>query len=290
MNWIERWRTISSRILALGEACNFLVQTYQTHNDNYGSLKFVFSEIKDIGDELKRFFGTHRAELPPLAAAYLQEILQRYDELSQPLHTASSLGKIQSVAPILMIRARFNYLLQDMEVEGRNATELAFEHLRRTIVVDPKVRASWEKGFDAREEECERLGAVHLLSHGLWAFKVKGAGAATDLVYNEPVDAQSPTLRRTARAIVLTEWKRVRRDATANTMADEARKQAELYAGGILGDLELKRTRYVILVTEQHLEPPPDVEIRGTTYRHIVIPVTPKTPSQEARRRRTGGA
>jgi hypothetical protein len=152
------------------------------------------------------------------------------------------------------------------------------------------VRDSWKKGFDAREEECERLEAVHLLSHGLWAFKVKADGAATDLVYNEPVDAQSPTLRRTARAIVLTEWKRIRRGKSANTMAAGARRQAELYAGGILGDLELKRTRYVILVTEQHLEPPTDIEIRGTTYRHIVIPVTPGTPSQEGRRRRTGGA
>jgi hypothetical protein len=290
MNWIERWRAISSRILALGEACNFLVQTYQAHNAEHGGLKFVFSEIKDIGDELKRFFSTHRGELPPAAAAYLQEILQRYHELLQPLPTASGPEKIQSVAPLLMIRARFDYLIQDMEIEGRNATELAFEHLRRTIVVDPKVRDSWKKSFDTREEECERLGAVHLLSHGLWAFKVKADGAATDLVYNEPVDAQSPTLRRTARAIVLTEWKRVRPDKTADTMAVEARKQAELYAGGILGDLELKRTRYVVLVTERHLDPPPDIEIRGTTYRHVVIPVTPKTPSQEGRSRRTGGS
>ena len=55
----------------------------------------------------------------------------------------------------------FDYLIQYMEVEGRNATELAFEHSRRTIVVDPKVREAWKKGFDEREAECERLGAVH---------------------------------------------------------------------------------------------------------------------------------
>jgi hypothetical protein len=60
MNWIERWRAISSRILALGEAYNFLVQTYQAHNAEHGGLRFVFAEIKDIGEELKRFFSMHR--------------------------------------------------------------------------------------------------------------------------------------------------------------------------------------------------------------------------------------
>jgi hypothetical protein len=125
MNWLERWRAISSRILALGEASNFLVQTYKARDAEHGSLRFVFEEIKDIGDEPKRFFSTHRPELPPLAAAYLQDILQRYHELLQPPQPATGAERIQSVAPVLMIRARFDYLIQDMEVEGRNATELA---------------------------------------------------------------------------------------------------------------------------------------------------------------------
>jgi hypothetical protein len=78
-------------------------------------------------------------------------------------------------------------------------------------VVDKNVRAKWQaawKKSGGHETRCEQLGAVHLLSHGIWAFKTSANGA-TDLVYSDPIDRYSTIVRQTARVLVLTEWKRV---------------------------------------------------------------------------------
>jgi hypothetical protein len=59
---------------------------------------------------------------------------------------------------------------------------LAFEHLRRSIVVSQDAQKSWEIAFNEREATYEKLGAVHLLSDGLWAFKATATGGATGAV------------------------------------------------------------------------------------------------------------
>jgi hypothetical protein len=126
---------------------------------------------------------------------------------------------------------------------------------------------------------------VHLLSHGIWAFKVVGPGAATDLVYGDPLPERAPLAKRIARALVLTEWKLVRKESELDEKAREGRRQAEIYAAGVLGDLELKRTRYIVLVSESELRPPDDFPEKGIIYRHVIIPVKPKSPSLAARQR-----
>jgi hypothetical protein len=60
-----------------------------------------------------------------------------------------------------------------------------------------------------------------------------------------------PTSRRIARALVLTEWKLVKKPNDSDEIANQARSQVRSYAAGLLGDLELKRTRYVVLVTKK---------------------------------------
>jgi hypothetical protein len=284
MNWIAKWRAVSAHILSLGEAGNYLIQAFQANEGNYGSVNLVLRELEQIGRELQAFFNQYQSQLPPSAAEYLRERLEQYSALTHSLDQAPSSGKIQGVAAVLMIRAHFEYLIHDTEIEGRNATELAFEHLRRLIVVNEKIREDWADAFKQREERSESLGAVHLLSHGIWAFKVTGSGAATDLVYREPL-VQSPILQRTARALVLTEWKKATDDSTARAQSESAITQAQLYASGILGDMELKRTRYIVLISPRVLGTLPDVERDGITYRHVMIPLSQERPSVEARRR-----
>ena len=193
--------------------------------------------------------------------------------------------QLQSLSPLFVFRARFSYLIRDSEAEARNATELAFEHLNRLIAVSPEVRAAWKAAFGENEVACEKLGSVHLLSHGIWAFKVQGGGAATDLVYNEPLVPSNATLRRSSKAIVLTEWKRVGSKSEIARTAEQARTQANDYSSGVLGDLELKRTRYVVLVAEHKQQAPDDFVHGVVTYRHIWITVDPETPSVAARSR-----
>jgi hypothetical protein len=84
--------------------------------------------------------------------------------------------------------------------------------------------------------------------------------------------------------MVLTEWKVVHDSIDADEKATEARRQTNEYASGLLGDLELKRTRYIILVSDRQGVPPPDIEERGVCYRHIWLAVDPDSPSKHARR------
>jgi hypothetical protein len=125
---------------------------------------------------------------------------------------------------------------------------------------------------------CEKLGASHLLFHGIFAFKITGAGARTDLVFGEPIEAGDA--ERTADTLVLTEWKIVPSVAKASDVATAARKQAELYQSGVLGGVELHDYRYIVLVSETRLPSIADLLVGGVTYRHVNIAVKPEVPSK----------
>ena len=80
----------------------------------------------------------------------------------------------------------------------RTRSERAFAHLQRHFVADAECRDKWTSAFTDGEVACEALRALHLLLHGLWAFKVDNAGARTDLVFQEPLGAfliRSDTLK-----------------------------------------------------------------------------------------------
>jgi hypothetical protein len=110
-----------------------------------------------------------------------------------------------------IFRARLDFLIRDSEVEARGLAELAFEQLRRSLIADGDLAQKWDRALDERETSVEKLGAIHLLSFGIGAFKIQGLGSATDLVFGDPLVDDRGILQRVARALVLTEWKVVRR-------------------------------------------------------------------------------
>ena len=128
----------------------------------------------------------------------------------------------------------------------RSRSEFAFAHLQRSIVVDEAFRKKWQDAFAAGETVCEGLGAVHLLSHGIWAFKVNAAGERTDLVYAEPL-ADFATRHRYADGLVLTEWKKAATAKEAARKFEEAWDQARRYAQGVLAGNELTSHRYAVV-------------------------------------------
>lgn len=288
MIWLDQWRPLAARIDGLIRAGEFLALTFNVQNRDYleSFKKSLAPELKAITDEINRFDQTHGSELPPKAIEALRRYVDQdwYGKVGQATTGGGTIA-IQALAPLAAFRSEFEYLIRDGEIEGRSLTELAFEHLRRLLVVDEVVRKRWEKAFDQHETACERLGAVHLLSHGIWAFKVVAPGAATDLVYGDPVQQYVPAARRIARAFVLTEWKVIKNPQEVNIKAQAARNQAAIYSGGVLGDVELKRTRYIVLVSKNELASPSDVVETDITYRHLVIPIKPKSPSKAARSR-----
>jgi hypothetical protein len=287
MAWLQQWHALSARIDGLLRAGEFLLCAFRVNSaDNFSVVKKSFlPELIAINNEIESLGKTYSGELPPQAS----DALEKY--ITQGWGKSCNDGKvdIQAFAPLASFRSQFEYLIRDSEVEGRNMTELAFEHLRRFLVVDEDIRAKWKKAFEVHETACERLGAVHLLSHGIWAFKVTAPGGATDLVFGDPVEQHSQVVRRTARTLILTEWKLVRNPDEIGTKAQEARNQTAIYSGGVLGGTELRGTRYTVLVCQADLVPPDDVVVGAVTYRHIILPVNPKSPSVTARNRKGPG-
>lgn len=281
----EEWRVLSARIEGLMRASELAASVLKIRtSDEYRVVEdFLVPEMNTLVQELRQFKTEHVGTLPREAASSLDRFLTKWqkqptvNEVEQRLLLAVRLG---------VFRSEFEFLLSDSELLATSATERTFEHLNRLLTVDDQVRARWKSAFEeSGEVACERLGAVHLLHHGIWAFKVGTKDAATDLVFDEPIEPYLSQARRVAHALVLTEWKTVKDKGEIEKKAGEARKQAEQYAGGALGGLELRSTRYVVLVSRDDIdEAPPDVMgAGGVRYRHIAIPIERPTPSKIAR-------
>lgn len=283
MTWLEEWRGLAARIDGLLRAAEFLASTFRVSTaDNFSVLtKSLQPALATIIKELDLLKSTSGEQLPPKA---LEALLKFVALRSEEGFTGQAVF-IQRFAFLASFRSEFEYLLRDIEEERRSLSELAFEHLRRQLVVDSAVRKKWQAAFK-HETACEKLGAVHLLSHGIWAFKVLAPGSATDLVYGDPIMHGDKRLKRTARALVLTEWKRFMNAGDMETKAVEAREQTKFYSGGVLGDVELKQTRYIVLVGKLDLPAPDDLPERGITYRHIILPVEAEVPSKAAKKRK----
>ena len=279
--WPDRWAAISARVAGLVNAGNLMALTFAgVRTDDFGiGKRWIVPELEALKIELEQFGAEHLAALPEAAGAALTRFLER----AVTGRGSDGSATIQAIVPFAVFRSEFEYLIRDSELERRTLTELAFEHLARLLAVDQDVRAKWTSAFASHETHCEKLGAVHLLSHGIWGFKVSSAGAATDLVFSEPLENEVATVRRTARAVVLTEWKLVRTADELEEKAAEARAQAQLYSSGVLGDIALKNTRYVVLVSRKRLRQLADPQEGGVTYRHVAIVIDPDPPSVEAR-------
>lgn len=281
MSWSDRWIAISARIDGLAKAAALMASLFRVNTSDPSAVvkKAVLPEMEAVKRELLQFQADYEQVLPPAAAESLSRFI-KHNWTGSPSHPNTN---VQLIVPFAVFRSEFEFLLRDAELHAKSVTELAFEHLRRLLAVDKDAQKKWGEAFSQREERCERLGAIHLLSHGIWAFKVSGTGAATDLVFGEPIASELGMVRRTARALVLTEWKLVKVAVDVKKKAEEAQRQTASYATGILGDLELKSTRYVVLVSKKNVPPLQDRVVGPVTFRHVVIAIEPDSPARESR-------
>jgi hypothetical protein len=288
MSWLTEWKAISAQIQGLLEASRFYVDSLQALSQKTDrmrdSLKVgdreLLPHIEKICDTLRKFRDDYKNSIPSGAAESLDAVLNKIQGAFPNLVGADAFHHVHvRVTLLVSFRAEFEYHLSDTAAVAMRLSERAFSHLQRSIVADKEFQRKWVEAFEQGEVACEQLGAVHLLLHGIWAFKVNAAGEGTDLVSNDPIP-QSSFIERTSEALVLTEWKRVRSATEAETKAGDARKQAARYAGGALGGLELARYRFIVLVSKKHLTSPEDRSENGIVYRHINIAVTPKSPSK----------
>ncbi|CCD96593.1 conserved hypothetical protein [Bradyrhizobium sp. ORS 375] len=276
------WRSISARIHGLAKAASAHAGFLAASNRSpYGADKELQRQCAEILDIIEEFQRNYIGALPLVASRAIDSFRADTGQQIRQNSAGDALLVRTILVKLIAFEAEFTYCLSDQMERVRSASELAFMHLQRLIVADEDYQKKWKDAYSHHETSCEKLGATHLLWHGIWAFKVDAvAGGKTDLVYQEPLQMGSVPV---SLGLVLTEWKRVT-GSNADTAYVEARAQAALYQGGVLGGLELNSHRYLVIVTERQIVPPADLVEGNVVYRHINIAVDPYSPSVAAKR------
>lgn len=281
--WRTEWNSLSKAIEALKDAGIFHAQNLNG-KDIYGVAKAVLQpSTSRIYRNLSEYFSKHRDNVPELAKKSISSFLNGpfshvFDDKSTNGVDPSSICFNRIIA-LLAFKAEFDYLLSDQQTIFKRISERAFEHLQRSIVADNSICARWNESFVTGETSCEKLGAAHLLQFGIWAFKASAAGERTDLIFQDVI-SDLAKVEQTADALVLTEWKVVRRATQVQDVIKQAHSQASLYSTGSLAGIELSKYRYLVIVSEDRVTMPPDNYDSDVIYRHINIAVHPSTPSK----------
>jgi len=282
MRWRSEWDALGARIDGLLAAGHFLIQALQVNReDPYRMVQHLSDQAIDVVAELEAFRVRSENVAPTKALQAISRFIETHKKRMTDQSVAGLGGLHARLTPLAWLRAEIDYHLSDFDAVARRLSERAFWHLQQSIVADEVMRQRWQNAFRQGETKCEKLGGAHLLLHGIWAFKITGTGARTDLVFGEPFEAGS-VADRVADALVLTEWKVVPKPADQANIAASARKQAELYQTGILGGLELRGYRYIVLVSKKRLPSLDDVQTGSVSYRHVNVAVDPDVPSKAA--------
>jgi hypothetical protein len=280
------WESLRGRIEGAREQVDMIARLFGSKDASQGELhsRVIRPAFHAIDRAVQSFLDAHSLELADDGRTIIQRFQSAWSaklqdsELANPLHSASC------VIALVGLRSELDFFLADRTREVLRQTNRALSHLQRSIAVDADFRQRWAVAFGDHETACERLGAVHLLSHGIFAFKIDASGGRSDLVFNAKIlDGRS--IAQSADALVLTEWKRVTDPQQTRAKVDEARHQTLNYTSGILGGVELDRRRYLVMVSETNLaDLPPDFEEGGIWYHCRNIAVSPEQPSVASRR------
>lgn len=251
--WQREWQRLSALIAGILEAGHFLVSGRAAGADSHhaDSTRLLLNRIAAALELLRQFWERHQTQIPSggrtVLGSYLSVPLPRTDG------GAGFTSLVEGITSLTALRAEFEYAIADTESIARSLVARAFLHLQRSIIADETVRERWKRAFDSGgETRCEALGAVHLLQHGVWAFKASTTGEQTDLVLGEPLN--NSDAQRAAVALVLTEWKLVQGQSEVEAKITEAQRQARRYAGSALAGFEVTSRRYLVLVSARRFE------------------------------------
>ncbi|WP_157907107.1 hypothetical protein [Sorangium cellulosum] len=280
MPWRTEWKALQGRIAAIQRTFEII----RDADDYYGlSNSMIIPQATTLLEvDVPNFCARYRSDLPPSVPA----VVERYRALLSPVgkgRGGGHPGMRAAVAVISGMEGEISQLLADADVQIRSLVGRAFLHLQRLIEVDADYRAKWLAAFRIREETCEALGGLHLLWHGIWGFKANAAGERTDLILGTTMGTQAVSqVVESGSRLVLTEWKRLRSctDAAVHKASAQAIRQARLYSSGGLAAVELRSVRYVVLISNDRVTLPVDIESDGISYKHVNIAVAPSSPSK----------
>lgn len=286
MALLSDWMAISARIRKVEVVARlYLDNLDQTRRGADALINPILANIQRLGEEIRSFSELNKADLGASEQAVIADYLNanRIARTEQPTYYML----LEEVIILCSFESELSYLMTDKAFMVRKATERAFIHLSRSLIVNSVLREQWIEAKQQGEPAVEKLGGVHLLSHGIWGFKCDAAGEKTDLVLSEAlIDLQS--VEKSADGLVLTEWKVLKDGSTPATAWDQAYIQAKIYGRGSLGAIELRDIRYLVLVSDDTICEPADRLDEGIIYRHVNIAISPSIPSRQ-RRGRLGG-
>jgi hypothetical protein len=283
MGMTDEWSALSTRIKSLVEAARMQAAFLSINKaDSYATSDILRNKVGAILADALEFSSRFDARLSDRARASVARAQPAIARLTSNETTSRDSTQQQAWAALMLLAAfesEMSFFMTDVQEAVRLRSERAFAHLQRCIVVDADFRRKWVQAFNSGELECERHGAVHLLLHGIWAFKVSGAGAQTDLVFQERPSG-IPDPERYADGLVLTEWKCAATSGDSVNQFAAARKQAQRYKAGILAGTELSHYRFAVVVSKDYVPVPDDIKVNGTTFRHVNVAVEPASPSK----------
>src|SRR5712692_3457363 len=284
-HWKSSWDAWCERLDRVVDVAKFYGAVDVMHGHHVFAKETLIPDAKELFEALVAFEAESRESLP----IEVRNRLSKFIEKGRSIFGEYGTGVGPHEAALLLgtlggIRSATAYYLRDPSLSARNDVERALVHLQRLIVASEHARDEWRCAFDRGELEAEKLGAVHLLQHGIWAFKADAiTGGRTDLVLGHPLKEEE--VQRSGSALVLTEWKRITDCDDPARKAHEAQVEAEKYSSGPLLGFELASTRYVILVSRGHLLPVPTLPATGPAdYQVRNIAVEPESPSKVARK------
>lgn len=278
MTWQSEWTAISNQIQGLIDAGHLLLQSPKTNEVATKEILKPHSEL--IYQNIQNFLNIDKPKISEAAIKCIEKFLDDYQKKCSKRQWADVTTVVTALVLLASFRSEMTYHLSDIQAVTKHLTERAIIHLQRSIVADPDVEQKWKKAFKAGETQCEKLGANHLLLHGVWAFKASEKGERTDLVLGEPLQ-NLDMVQSVSQALVLTEWKVIRNENELKKLAEKALKQARRYSKGILSGFELANYRYLVLVSEKNIDKmPSDVLEDQITYKYYNIAVNPSVPSK----------
>jgi hypothetical protein len=249
MSFVEHWFALSARIKGLQDAGELYARFMGYHQeDSYGAGKNLGEQCGSVVVALEEFRGAFAQTLPAAAMQSLDRFFSTNLAKAAKDSSADHRAARGALVALTALEAEVTFILAGRQERIRVRSERAFLHLQRQLVVDEEIRAKWQKAFSKGEVSCEKLGSVHLLSHGIYAFKVDAAGARTDLIFNDAPNEE--TIARVVEGLVLTEWK-VATDSDFLAKIAAARAQADLYKAGPLAGVELTGYRYLVVVSNE---------------------------------------
>lgn len=275
------WDALSKRIVGIVEASTFLFQCRES--DEAFSTNVLIETCKETAAAVKSL-SIYGDSLSTRAVDALHRFDKWWDETVK-LNSSGFQGVMAYTTVLASFRSEFDHLFADYESIIRSKVALAFLHLQRSLVVDEVLREKWNDAFkNPGELACEQLGAVHLLSHGIYAFKTDGAGERTDLILGDRLVVNDDIIAGTS-GLVLTEWKRIRDNDAPNAQRILAKNQASRYSEGLLAGFELCSERYLVLVGQKEFAVEPYERDGAILYKSIPIVLNRDVPSKAAHRK-----